>query len=133
MWQDGIANLVVLVKICNCSEISLTISGTHIKVKKLPSVHVLGDFNFKVIDRSDRLNKLLSQSGGQMLIYIMNDNGLEQLVHFPTREKIHFILILTSLPGQFQDIHSPDKLSDYDIIAGTVKKPSEECVFISER
>ena len=26
-----------------------------------------------------------------MLIGIMNDHGLEQLVHFPTREKIHWI------------------------------------------
>ena len=26
-----------------------------------------------------------------MLIDIMNDHGLEQLVHFPTREKIHWI------------------------------------------
>ena len=30
-------------------------------------------------------------------------------------------LLLTSLPGQFQDIHSPVKLSDHDIIAGTLK------------
>ena len=30
-------------------------------------------------------------------------------------------LILTSLPGQFRDIHSPDKLSDHDIVAGTLK------------
>ena len=30
-------------------------------------------------------------------------------------------LILTSLPGQFQDIHSPDKLSNHDIVAGTLK------------
>ena len=30
-------------------------------------------------------------------------------------------LLLTSLPGQFQDIHSPDKLSDHDISAGTLK------------
>ena len=29
-------------------------------------------------------------------------------------------LILTSLPGQFQNIHSPDKLSDHDIVSGTV-------------
>ena len=28
-------------------------------------------------------------------------------------------LLLTS--GQFQDIHSPDKLSDHDIVAGTLK------------
>ena len=48
-------------------------------------------------------------------------HGLEQLVHFPTREKNTLDLLLTSLPGQFQDIHSPDKLSDHDIVAGTLK------------
>ena len=26
-----------------------------------------------------------------------------------------------SLPGQFADIHSPDKLSDHDIVSGTLK------------
>ena len=56
-----------------------------------------------------------------MLIDIMNDHGLEQLVHFPTREKNTLDLLLTSLPGQFQDIHSPDKLSDHDIVVGTLK------------
>ena len=50
-------NNVVLVKISNCSEISLTISGTNIKVKILPSVNVLRDFNFKYVDWPDRLNK----------------------------------------------------------------------------
>ena len=63
----------------------------------------------------------MCQSEGQMLIDIMNDHGLEQLVHFPSREKNTLNLILTSLPGQFQDIHSPDKLSDHDIVAGTLK------------
>ena len=56
-----------------------------------------------------------------MLIDIMNDLGLDQLVHFPTREKSTLDLLLTSLPGQFRDIHSPDKLSDHDIVAGTLK------------
>ena len=28
---------------------------------------------------------------------------------------------LTSLPGQFQEVHSPDKLSDHDSVAGTLK------------
>ena len=90
--------------------------------KKLPLVHVLGDFNFKDIDWPDSLKKsgsALSQSEEQMLIDIMNDHGLEQLVHFPTREKN--TLVLSSLPGQFQDIHSLDKLSDHDIVAGTLK------------
>ena len=97
---------------------------THHKGKKLPSVHVLGDFNFKDIDWPDRLSKSgskLSQSEGQILIDIMNDHGLEQMVHFPTREKNTLDLILTTLPGQFKDVHSPDKLSDHDIVSGTLK------------
>ena len=117
-------NLVVLLMTFNCSEISLTISGTNIKVKKLPSVHVLEDFNFRDIDWPGRLIKsgsALSQSEGQMLIDIMNDHGLEQLVHFPTREKNTLDLLLTSLPGQFQDIHSPEKLRNHDIVTGTLK------------
>ena len=95
---------------------------THHKGKKLPSVHVLGDFNFKDIDWPDRLSKsgsTLSQSEGQILIDIMNDHGLEQMVHFPTREKNTLDLIPTSLPGQFQDVHAPGKLSDHDIVSGT--------------
>ena len=43
------------------------------KKKKLPSVHVLGNFNFKDIDWPDRLNKsgsALSRSEGQMLIVL---------------------------------------------------------------
>ena len=97
---------------------------THHMGKKLPSAHVLGDFNFKDIDWPDRLSKsgsTLSQSEGQILIDIMNDHGLEQMVHFPTREKNTLDLILTTLPGQFQDVHSPDKLSDHDIVSGTLK------------
>ena len=97
---------------------------THHKVKKLPSAHVLGDFNFKDIDWPGRLSKsgsTLSQSEGQILIDIMNDQGLEQMVHFPTREKNTLDLILTTLPGQFQNVHSPDKLSDHDIVSGTLK------------
>ena len=30
-------------------------------------------------------------------------------------------LILTTLPGQFKNVHSPDKLSDHDIVSGTLK------------
>ena len=97
---------------------------THYKGKKLPSIHVLGDFNFKDIDWPDRLSKsgsTLSQSEGQILIDIMNGHGLEQMVHFPTREKNILDFILTTLPGQFQDVHSPDKLSDHGIVSGTLK------------
>ena len=64
---------------------------------------------------------MLSQSEGQILIDIMNDHGLEQILHFPTREKNTLDLILTTLPGQFQDVHSPDKLSDHDIVSRTLK------------
>ena len=56
-----------------------------------------------------------------MLIDIMDDHGLEQLVHFPTREKNTLDLILMSLPGQFQEIQSPYKLSDHDVVSGTLK------------
>ena len=41
--------------------------------------------------------------------------------HFPTREKNTLDLILTTLPGQFQDVHSPDKVSDHDIVSGTLR------------
>ena len=43
------------------------------------------------------------------------------MVHFPTREKNTLDLILTTLPGQFQNVHSPEKLSDHDIVSGTLK------------
>ena len=97
---------------------------SHSRGSKLPSVDVLGDFNIREIVWPDRLNKnktMLSQSDGQVLIDIMNDHGLEQLIHFPTREENTLDLIITSIPGKFQDIHSPDKLSDHDIVAGTLK------------
>ena len=42
-------------------------------------------------------------------------------MHFPTRERNTLDLIITSLPGQFVDIHSPDRLSDHDIVSGTLK------------
>ena len=60
------------------------------------------------------------------MIDIINDHGLEQTVHFHTQEKNTLDLILTTLPGQFQDIHTPDKLSDHDIDSGTLK------IFISQ-
>ena len=60
----------------------------------------------------------------------MNDHGLEQMVHFPIREKNTLDLILTTLPGQFEDVHSSEKLSDHDIVSETlnifitpIKKP----------
>ena len=64
---------------------------------------------------------MLSQSKGQMLLDIIDDHGLEQMIPFPTRDKNTLDLILTSLPGQFQDIHAPDKLSDHDIVSGFLR------------
>ena len=43
------------------------------------------------------------------------------MIPFPTHDKNTLDLILTSLPGQFQDIHSPDKLSDHDIVSGFLR------------
>ena len=112
------------------------------KGNKLPSVHILGDFNFCEIVWPDRLSKSgspLSPSEGEKFIEILNDHHLEQLVHFPTREKNTLDLIITSLPTQFLDIHSPDSLSDHDIVSGTlkivippIKKTSEEGISLSE-
>ena len=94
------------------------------KGNKLPSVHVLGDFNFKDIDWPDRLNKsggALSQSEGKILVDILNDHVWNNWYTSLLEKKSTLDLILTSLPGQFQDIHSPDKLSDHDIVSGTLK------------
>ena len=90
MWQVGTGNLMALVKTFSWlfKDQLIHVRNQHKSKQKLPSVHVLGDFNFKVIDWTDRLNKSgVSQSKGKMLIDIMNDHGLEQLVHFPTQEK----------------------------------------------
>ena len=94
------------------------------KGNKLPSVHILGDLNFCDIVWPDRLSKSgspLSPSEGEEFIEILNDHHLEQLVYFPTREKNTLDLIITSLPSQFLDIQSPDRLSDHDIVSGTLK------------
>ena len=39
----------------------------------------------------------------------------------PTRERNTLDLIITPLPNQFVDIHSPGCLSDHDIVSGTLK------------
>ena len=92
------------------------------KGNKLPSVHILEDFNFCDIVWPDRLSKSgspLSLSEGEKFIEIVNDHHLEQLGHFPTREKNTLDLIITSLPSRFLDIQSPDRLSDHDIVSVT--------------
>ena len=67
------------------------------------------------------LYRFLNVKTRTVRLEIMNDYGLEQLVHFPTREKNTLDLINTSLPGQFFYIHSPNRLSDHDIVSGTLK------------
>ena len=42
-------------------------------------------------------------------------------MHFPTRGQNTLDLIITSLPGQFVDIHSPDRITDHDVVSGTLK------------
>ena len=75
----------------------------------------------------------MSLSEGEKFIEILNDHHLEQLLHFPTREKNTLDLIITSLPGQFLDIQTPYRLSDHDIVSGTltvvflpIKKPRKK-------
>ena len=41
--------------------------------------------------------------------------------NFQTREKNTLDLIITSLPSQYLDVQSPDRLSDHDIVSGTLK------------
>ena len=60
-------------------------------------------------------------SEGAKLVELISDHVLEQVVHFPTRGQNTLDLIITSLPGQFVDIHSPDRLSDHDIVSGTLR------------
>ena len=72
----------------------------------------------------NRLNKhgfSLSVSEGAKFVELISDHELEQVVHFPTRGQNTLDLIITSLPGHFVDIHSPDRLSDHDIVSGTLK------------
>ena len=56
-----------------------------------------------------------------MLLDIMDDHCLERMIAFPTRDKNTLDLILTSLPGEFQDINSPDKLRDHDFVSGFLR------------
>ena len=121
---------------------SLITLGHIIRVKKLPSVHVTGDFNFKDIDWPDRLSKsgsMLSQSEGQILIDIMNDHGLEQMVCFPLEKRTHWTwfsppylvsfkistsltnLVIKTLSQEPWNFHPPNK------------ETSEKGVSISER
>ncbi|CAG2218688.1 SIAE [Mytilus edulis] len=95
------------------------------KANKQPCIHILGDFNYRKINWRTKLNKdtntCLNGSDGQALIDILNEASAEQLILFPTRESNTLDLLITTLPGQFTDIHSPDRLSDHDIVMGTLR------------
>ena len=65
-------------------------------------------------------------SEGAVLVELISDHELEQVVYNT------FDLIITSLPGEFVDIHSPDRLSDHDIVSSSfphyfpIKKPKRK-------
>ena len=42
---------------------------------------------------------------------------MEQLINFPTRGDNTLDLVLSTMPGQIHDIHSPDQLSDHEVVA----------------
>lgn len=67
-----------------------------------------------------------------MLIDILNDHGIEQLVRFQLREENISHLILSTAPGQFQNVHPLYKLNDQDVFNGIltiimprIEKPGE--------
>ena len=51
------------------------------------------------------------------------------MIHFPTRDKNTLALVLTTLPGQFQDIQIPDKLSDHDVVSGFFVKKNLQSTY----
>ena len=108
---------------CNVNFVSVFTALNDTRKQRKFTIIPYGEIFYQLTywDRLSKSGSTLSQSEGQILIDIMNDHGLEQMVHFPTREKNTLDLILTTLPGQFQDVHSPDKLSDHDIVSGTLK------------
>ena len=96
----------------------------HSDIPKSGNIHKIQHSPFWAIYKIEFLHSTKikqSQSEGQVLIVIMDDHGLEKLIHFPTRKENTLHLIITSLLDLFQDIHSPDKLSNHVIVAGTLK------------
>eukprot|EP00918_Siedleckia_nematoides_P106263 GHVU01231915.1.p1 GENE.GHVU01231915.1~~GHVU01231915.1.p1 ORF type:complete len:143 (-),score=2.01 GHVU01231915.1:23-451(-) len=104
---------------------------------------VLGDFNYRKIKWPEKCNKLtashLSKGEGQLFLDILDDFYMDQLFNFPTREINTLDLIITTCPDQYIDAHSPDKLSDHDVIAATLKcripckkQPNRKCFLYSK-
>ena len=105
---------------------------TH-KQHKSASLHVLGDFNFRLIDWQSKSNKLsgnsLSDCEGQLLIDILNHHSAEQLVSFPTRNENTLDLLITTSPNQYANVCSQDSISDHEILSANFhyhKPPSKQ-------
>ncbi|CAC5405136.1 unnamed protein product [Mytilus coruscus] len=95
------------------------------KANKQQCIHVLGEFSYRKINWQTQLNKdtntCLNGSDDQALIYILNEASAEQFVLVPTGERNMIDLLITTLPRQFTDILSPDRLSDHDIVMETLR------------
>ena len=67
-----------------------------------PSVHAMGDFNFRKIDWETHLTKegeVLGHSEGLILIDMARDHYVDQLITFPTRQDKTLDIIFTNTPG----------------------------------
>ena len=80
-----------------------------------PSIHVVGDFNFRKIDWKTHLTKegeVLGHSEGLILIDIARDHYFDQML---------LDLIFTNTPGLANNCRSsPDKFSDHSAVAFTL-------------
>ena len=82
---------------CNVWKVNPFPTAVLKRSKRITIVPIIGGKDIDWLDRLSKSGSTLSQSDGQILIDIMNDHGLEQMVHFPTREKNTLDLILTTL------------------------------------
>ena len=88
-----------------------------------PSIHVMGDFNFRKIDWTTHLTRegdTLCNSDGLQLIDITRNHYMDQLITFPTRGNKTLDLIFTNSPGLVNNCCSPDKLSDHATVICTL-------------
>ena len=109
------------------------------KTNKAISLHVFGDFNFRLIDWNTNSNKTtgkpLAECEGQTLINILNEHCAKQLVSFPTRYENTLDLLISTSPNQFSNICSQDSFSDHEIISAdlnyhrTHKKTTKKKIF----
>ena len=104
-----------------------------------PSVHLLGDLNFRDIVWPGGLSKsgtMLSQSEGQLLLDMMDDHGLEQMIHFPAHDKTPWTWFLPLYRVCFRiftlQTHSWNCFSIFKTYYYIYKETSEDVVFISE-